>query len=161
MNTKTLITVAIALLGASVSALAAGEQQYGDRTTHFEAAGNGPSKTRAQVLAELAEAVRIGAISRSESNTFPSDAQLRSIRLAGLKALPMEAAAQALQEDMAQLAALMDAPKTRTQVIAETAEARRLGLISQSETDSFPTPAQLALVRLAGLKALPMTVAAR
>ena len=161
MNTKTtVITLAIALLSAA-SAFAGQAQTHGDREAQIVDFTSTSTLTRAQVLAETAEALRLHAVSRSETNTFPTEAQLHSIRVAGLKALPMEAAAQALREDMAQFALQMEAPKTRAQVVAELAEAQRLGLVSHSESNTFPTPAQSELVRLAGLKALPMTVAAR
>lgn len=158
MNTKTLATLAIALLGAT-SAFAA--QNHGDREAQIPDFAGTSTLTRAQVMAETAEAQRLHVVSRSETNTFPTDVQLRAVRIAGLKALPMDAAAQALRDDMAQFALQMEAPKTRAQVLAELAESQRLGLVSQSETNTFPTPAQSELVRKAGLKALPMAVAAR
>ena len=158
MNTKTLITLAIALLGAA-SAFAG--QNHGDREAQLVDLNSPSTLTRAQVQAETAEALRLHVVSRSETNTFPTDAQLHSIRVAGLKALPMDAAAEALREDMAQLALQMEAPRTRAQVVAELVESQRLGLVSHSESNTFPTPAQSELVRQAGLKALPMTVAAR
>ena len=158
MNTKTITTLAIALLGAA-SAFAG--QSHGDREAQIADFSTTSTLTRAQVMAETAEAQRLHVVSRSETNTFPTDAQLHSIHVAGLKALPMDAAAQALREDMAQFALQMEAPKTRAQVVAELAESQRLGLVSQSETNTFPTPAQSELVRQAGLKALPMNVAVR
>jgi hypothetical protein len=158
MNTKTLITLAIALLGAA-SAIAG--QNHGDREAQLVDLSSPSTVTRAQVQAETAEALRLHVVSRSETNTFPTDAQLHSIRVAGLKTLPMDAAAEALREDMAQLALQMEAPRTRAQVVAELVESQRLGLVSHSESNTFPTPAQSELVRQAGLKALPMTVAAR
>ena len=54
---------------------------------------SGFEKTRAQVLAETREAIRIGAMDHSERNTFITPEQLESIRQAGLKALPMTTAA--------------------------------------------------------------------
>lgn len=161
MNAKTtVITLAIALLGAA-SAFAGQVQTHGDREAQIVDFSGPSTLTRAQVQAETAEALRLHVVSHSETNTFPTDAQLHSIRIAGLKALPMEAAAQALREDMAQFALQTEAPKTRAQVIAELAEAQRLGLVSHSESNTFPTPAQSELVRLAGLKARPMNVATR
>ncbi|CAN5323957.1 hypothetical protein BH11PSE10_BH11PSE10_14100 [soil metagenome] len=162
MNTKTLITLAIALLGAaSAFAGQAPAQTHGDREVQIVDYASPSTLTRAQVLAETTEALRLHVVSRSETNTFPTDAQLHSVRVAGLRALPMDAAAQALRDDMAQFALQMEAPKTRAQVAAELAEAQRLGVVSHSESNTFPTPAQSELVRQAGLKALPMTVAAR
>ena len=107
-------------------------------------------------------ALRISAEGLTRSSLlFATDAQLHSIRVAGLRSLPMDAADQALRDDMAHYAMQMQAPKTRAQVAAELAEAQRLGVVSQSESNTFPTPEQSELVRLAGLKALPMTVAIR
>jgi hypothetical protein len=43
--------------------------------------------------------------------------------------------------------------KTRAQVSAETAEARRLGLLTIGEEMKFATPAQAEQIRMAGLQA--------
>ena len=162
MNTKTLITLTIALLGAaSAFAGQAQARTHGDREVQIVSYAGTSTLTRAQVMAETAEALRLHVVSHSETNTFPTDAQLHSIRVAGLRSLPMDAADQALRDDMAHYAMQMQAPKTRAQVAAELAEAQRLGVVSQSESNTFPTPEQSELVRLAGLKALPMTVAIR
>lgn len=48
---------------------------------------------------------------------------------------------------------------TRAQVKAETLEAIRVGAISRHEHDVLPTAAQLDSIRLAGLKAVAMTMA--
>ncbi len=53
----------------------------------------GEAKTRAQVRAETLEAIRVGAISRSERYVFPTTEQLDSIRLAGQRALDPNVAA--------------------------------------------------------------------
>jgi hypothetical protein len=45
------------------------------------------------------------------------------------------------------------AGKTRAQVVAETNEARRLGLLYIGEEMKFATPAQVEQIRLAGLQA--------
>lgn len=50
--------------------------------------------------------------------------------------------------------------KTRSQVLAELAEARRLGLIGHGDQPVIATPAQNEQVRLAGLRALQMEMAA-
>jgi hypothetical protein len=50
---------------------------------------------------------------------------------------------------------------TRAQVVAETREAIRVGAIAQGEASLVITPAQLDSIRMAGLKAQAMTVAAR
>jgi hypothetical protein len=51
--------------------------------------------------------------------------------------------------------------KTRAQVIAETREAQRLGLLRQREKNAFPSAAQLEQIRQAGLRAADGAVAAR
>jgi hypothetical protein len=51
--------------------------------------------------------------------------------------------------------------KTRAQVLAEAVEARRLGLIAHGDGHIVPSDMQLEQVRLAGLRALPMTLASR
>jgi hypothetical protein len=50
---------------------------------------------------------------------------------------------------------------SRAQVIAETLEARRLGLIANGEQTVIPSAAQLERVRLAGQRAAAMALAAR
>jgi hypothetical protein len=50
---------------------------------------------------------------------------------------------------------------SRAQVKAETLEAIRVGAIGHREKDVAPTARQLESIRLAGVKALEMTVAAR
>jgi hypothetical protein len=47
------------------------------------AADGAAGVTRQQVVAETIEAVRVGAISRHEKNSFPTQGQLESIRMAG------------------------------------------------------------------------------
>lgn len=47
----------------------------------------GEAKTRAQVRAETLEAIRVGAIQRTDRFEQPTAEQLESIRLAGLRAL--------------------------------------------------------------------------
>lgn len=90
----------------------------------------------------------------------PSNSE-REIQIFDLSSPSTPTRAQPLREDMAQFALQMEAPKTRAQVVAELAEAQRLGVVSQSETNTFPTPAQSEQVRQAGLKALPTYTAAR
>jgi hypothetical protein len=48
--------------------------------------------SRAQVLAELREAQRVGALDRHEHTSLPTPAQLESIRQAGLRAAQMQMA---------------------------------------------------------------------
>lgn len=124
MNTKTFITAAIALVGAIVTATpafagdisedntpaftstltraeviaatlqarAAGQIPGGEQFTFAQ--DHGPGLSRAQVRAETLEAIRLHAIGVHEKNLFPTAAQLESIRIAGLKAVPMTMAAR-------------------------------------------------------------------
>jgi hypothetical protein len=123
MNTKTLITLAIALAGfATATTSMAGEATYelplpatslltraevraelaAARAAgqldlgerSFVAAPTGMAKTRAQVVAETLEAIRIGALNHGEKNTVLTDAQIERIEMAGLRALPMTVAAR-------------------------------------------------------------------
>ncbi len=68
-----------------------------DGDGHFEVlarvdTGLGMGKTRAQVRAETLEAIRLGLIPHGEQNIFPTVEQLEQVRLAGLRALPMNVA---------------------------------------------------------------------
>ena len=53
----------------------------------------GEAKTRAQVRAETLEAIRVGAVNRSDRFEFPTAQQLESIRTAGLRGLDPTVAA--------------------------------------------------------------------
>jgi len=163
MNTKTLITLAIALLGAaSAFAGQAQAQTHGDREVQIVNYASTSTLTRPQVMAETAEALRLHVVSQSETNALPTDAQLHSIPRRRPE-VPADGCRRpgAARRHGAVPAMQMQAPKTRAQVAAELAEAQRLGVVSQSESNTFPTPEHSELVRLAGLKALPMTVATR
>ena len=124
MHTKTLLTVAIALIGAAFGATAAragevepdypmaftstlsraqvkadavraravGHIAIGERS--YVVADTGPGLTRAQVVAETLEAIRVGAIDHHEHNQFPTAMQLESIRQAGLRAVSMAVASR-------------------------------------------------------------------
>ena len=124
MHTKTLLTVAIALISAAFGATAAraGEVEpdypvaYTSTLTRAEvkadalrarAAGHiaigersyvvadtGPGLTRAQVVAETLEAIRVGAVDRHEQTQLPTAIQLESIRQAGLRAVSMTMASR-------------------------------------------------------------------
>lgn len=126
MHTKTLLTVAIALVGAAFSATA-GTVSYGEVTPDYpmaftstltraevrtdalraRAAGHiaigersyvvaetGPGLTRAQVVAETLEAIRVGAIDHHEHTQVLTAMQLDSIRQAGLRAVAMTVASR-------------------------------------------------------------------
>jgi hypothetical protein len=57
-----------------------------------QASFTGMPLSRAQVLAELREAQRVGALDRYEHSSLPTPAQLESIRQAGLRAAQMQMA---------------------------------------------------------------------
>lgn len=71
------------------------------------------------------------------------------------------AAGEVTRGEAGYVAPIIGMQKTRAQVFAETREAVRLGLVGGGEVIVTPTAVQLALVQMAGLKALDMTVAAR
>lgn len=75
---------------AALDPLHSAAHHGGDRTVIAEPTG--PSKSRAQVVAETLEAVRLGVVDRGEASTVITSAQLESIRMAGLKAVPMNMA---------------------------------------------------------------------
>lgn len=74
-------------------AAATGFQVMGEAFVFAEPVGE--ALTRAQVRAETLEAIRVGAISRSERYEFPTAQQLESIRTAGLRAVDPNVAASA------------------------------------------------------------------
>lgn len=120
MNSKTFITVATAVIALVSAASAVADDAPNGRLTRaevraaaIEARNNakpvsgekaGESQapftsvlTRAQVVAEAREAIRIGAFNFGgdiSPQTGPTSAQLEQIRMAGLKALTMSVAAR-------------------------------------------------------------------
>jgi hypothetical protein len=112
-----LITVAL-LTGAATTAMADGVPDYG----WFAAPS---TKSRAEVRAELLEAVRSGTLPKSGDTYTPG----------------IDAAA--------------GSTLTRAQVRAEAVEAMRLGLNANGDREHRqPTPAQLESIRQAGLRAI-------
>lgn len=115
MYTKTLVTLAIALLGAAsafageatwvhpvkpssslsrdavkqdtLAALKAGDVARGEVLSVL--AVSTPGLSRVQVRAEAREALRLGLNSRGEHNVFPNVEQLQRIQMAGQQALRM------------------------------------------------------------------------
>jgi hypothetical protein len=75
-----------------VAARGAGHIAQGERSVVI--ADTGTPLTRAQVVAETLEAIRVGAISRHEQSEQPTAAQLDSIRMAGQRALAMQVASR-------------------------------------------------------------------
>ena len=71
---------------AEVLAGASGIVHEGN-VTRFAIVLDGPSAPRAQVLAEAREAMRLGLLSRGETNVVFTPAQAERIRVAGLRAV--------------------------------------------------------------------------
>lgn len=138
--------------------------------------------TRAEVKAQLAEAVRTGdlladgqtGLKFNEINptNYPAKADQLGKTRAQVKAELAEAirtgdlvanAETGLKFNQINPSNYPAQPsqmgKTRAQVVAETAEANRLGLLAVSENDypKIATPEQAELVRQAGLRALQNT----
>jgi Domain of unknown function (DUF4148) len=80
------------VIAAALQARADGLIPGGEQFTFVEE--HGPGLSRAQVRAETLEAIRLGAIGVHEKNLFPTAAQLESIRMAGLNAVPMTMASR-------------------------------------------------------------------
>jgi hypothetical protein len=81
-----------AVAQAAVQARAAGQIAQGEFTVVADTTG--PALSRAQVIAETREAVRLGAIVQGEQYRFATPAQLQSIQMAGLQALVMSVASR-------------------------------------------------------------------
>jgi hypothetical protein len=121
MYTKTLLTFAVALIGASAATFAFAGEVTPDYPTAYSSsvtraavreaaivarqAGQigvgeqsvvieqtGPGLTRAQVRAEAIEAIRLGLNSRGDHSPLPTQEQLSKIHMAGLQALSMTVA---------------------------------------------------------------------
>jgi hypothetical protein len=75
---------------AAARARSAGQIVAGEAS--FVTAPTGMAPTRAQVIAETLEAIRLGAIERGEQSGVLSAAQLERIRMAGQNALTMTTA---------------------------------------------------------------------
>ena len=127
MNTKNLLTLAVALAGfASATTSMAGEASY--ELLQPSTSTSTSTLTRAEVRADLAAARAAGQLNLGERSY---------------------------------VAAPTGMAKTRAQVLAETLEAIRIGAVDHSERSVVLTPAQIERIESAGLRALPMTVAAR
>ncbi len=77
----------VVVLAQAQQARAAGLIAQGELSVAAPSQGTG--LTRAQVRAELAEAIRVGGFEHNERSKSPTQAQLDSIRMAGLRALAM------------------------------------------------------------------------
>lgn len=125
MHAKTLLTFAVALIGASAAT--------------FAHAFPGEGATE-------------------QPTAYSSSVTRAAVREAAI------AARQAGQIAVGDQDVVIDQPGsslTRAQVQAEAIEALRLGLNSRGEHTPQPTQEQLSQIRMAGLKALSMTVASR
>jgi hypothetical protein len=131
MYAKTLVTIAVALIGAASSSFASSSSAFASNVG--EAAYDYPTSVASS-------------ISRSAVKEATSTAR---------------AAGQIVVGEQTVVAEVSNAGLSRAQVRAETLEAIRLGLIGRGEHNVIPTDAQQSLVRMAGLKALSMTVASR
>ncbi len=80
------------VISATLQARAAGLIPGGEQFTFAQ--DHGPGLSRAQVRAETLEALRLHAIGVHEKNLFPTAAQLESIRVAGVGAVPMALASR-------------------------------------------------------------------
>ncbi len=75
---------------ATIQFLKSNAHHGGDRTVFIESTG--VAKTRAQVVAETLEAIHLGVVDRGVGSATFTEAQLESIRMAGLKAVAMDMA---------------------------------------------------------------------
>ncbi len=150
MNAKLLYvaTTAVALLSASATALAEPSES---------------GLTRAQVRAELMEAIKNGTLARTDADFERLADQRNAVSLrtrAEVREETLQAARANLiprtDADIERIARAQDAigePVSRQQVVAELAEARRLGLLQTGDQYVFPTPRQAEQIRLAGVRA--------
>lgn len=117
-------------ISAAVLVLASGLAQAGEATVAPEIDNFVSMKTRAEVHAQTLAASQGGRIARNDADFERLAADTKPSML------------------------------TRDQVLAEAAEARRLGLTASGDgVAPLPTPAQLESIRMAGLRTLMMTAA--
>jgi hypothetical protein len=113
-----------------------------------------PVKTRAQVVAELQQAIRLGLMVEG-AHDFPavSPAQDRMIARAGGQAAGDD---QAIARDADDVVVVWGDPRAmRTRIQAEAAEANRLGLLSVGEGDPpIATAEQEKMISDAGRRAV-------
>jgi hypothetical protein len=122
-----------------------------------QAQGLADAPSRAQVRAEAAAAVAAGQTPRGEQ---PFGEQRTTLSTRARTDVKREATLAVAHGDIVQgegngyRSQQIVSVKSRLEVRAETREAMRLGLIPRGEQYAVPTPAQLELVRLAGVRAL-------
>ena len=109
------------------------------------------TKTRAQVAAELQEAIHEGRITTGDGdNAVRAPVQAQSIADAFRHLI--EPASPAHPGDAVVVWGEQSAP--REQVRAETLQAARLGLLANREDGNFPTTEQLEMIAAAGQRAI-------
>jgi hypothetical protein len=150
-------TCGAALLLAVSAAARAGFEPYPQAVQIAEA----PAKTRAQVVAELQEAIHQGRITFGEGdNAVRAPVQTQTIADAFRQMI--EPASGRTDEARAPDAAYADdvvvvwgdGSASREQVRAETLQAARLGLLANREDGNFPTTEQLEMIAAAGQRAI-------
>ena len=112
------------------------------------------TKTRAQVAAELQEAIREGKVTYGEGDDAvraPVEAQ----SIADAFKHMIEPASPAHPGDAVVVWGEQSVP--REQVRAETLEAARLGLLANREDGNFPTTEQLEMIAAAGQRAISVS----
>jgi hypothetical protein len=119
------------------------------------------TKTRAQVVAELQEAIHEGRITYGEGdNAVRAPIQAQSIA-DGFRYLADLASGRSHEPEQAAVAQSGDAVVVwgersvpSAQVRAETLEAARLGLLANREDGNFPSTEQLEMIAAAGQRAM-------
>jgi len=146
-----------ALLLATTAAAQAGFEPY-PQAVQVEQPS---TKTRAQVAAELQEAIREGKVTYGEGDDAVrapvqaqsiADAFRHMIEPASGRADEAVAASPAHPGDAVVVWGEQSVP--REQVRAETLEAARLGLLANREDGNFPTTEQLEMIAAAGQRAI-------
>ena len=121
-------------------------------------------KTRAEVRAAAAAAVKAGTIQVGDGagmhDPLPVSSRRSRAEVRAEGAAPHRArTGELIFEDgpLPDVAGWTPSTLSRTQVVAEAIEARRLGLISRGEAEArSPTPLEQEFVRQAGLRAIGM-----
>jgi Domain of unknown function (DUF4148) len=158
MNTKLFSAITVAIISSFAAAAHADESWPGPIV-------DTPSTvTRAEVRNEAVKALRDGQIAFGEAVPFiistPSTVTRAEVRAEAVKAL--RDGQIAFGEAVPFIISTPADVKSRAQVVAETHEAIRLGLINKHEAvEHIGTPKQLEQIRLAGLRAVAVQMASR
>jgi hypothetical protein len=142
---------AVLLLAVSAAARA-GVEPYPQAVQVEEA----PAKTRAQVVAELQEAIHQGRITFGEGdNAVRAPVQTQTIADAFRNVIDP---ASGRTDEAAYAGDVVvvwgDGSAPREQIHAETLQAARLGLLANREDGNFPTTEQLEMIAAAGQRAI-------